>query len=279
MIVAAGPLLVVSAYPELTLPQADDGNVLVLSHRARARGIDVETRTVHCGEELPPADIYVTGGLEDEDAAVLAAWLDRGGVLRRALEAGAGLLAVNSGYQVLGESFELPDGVVREGLGLLGVHSSRGPRWMDGPVVTRPDPDIGLPAMSGYESHYGITALGDRVAPLALLEIGHGNGRAASTARETKSWPRRPVRERMSKVPTGGPATPQNEGAIAGRIVGTYLHGPVLARNPELADLLLGRVLGRALDPLPAPFAEDARRRRIAEARRWIARGRPKIKM
>jgi lipid II isoglutaminyl synthase (glutamine-hydrolysing) len=251
MIVCDGPLLVVSAYPDLTLPQGDDGNVLVLAHRARARGIQVETRTVHCGDDLPPADIYVTGGLEDEDQGELARWLASSAEFRRAVEAGAAVLSVNSGYQVLGERFALPDGSLRDGLGLLDVRTHRGDTWIDGPVVTRPNDDLGLPALSGYESHYGVTELGSGAAPLALLEIGHGNAGGEQPA----------------------------EGAVAGRIVGTYLHGPVLARNPELADLLLGLVLGRTLEPLAASFAEASRQARIDQARDWVKRGRPKVKM
>jgi lipid II isoglutaminyl synthase (glutamine-hydrolysing) len=251
MIVCDGPLLLVSAYPDLTLPQGDDGNVLVLAHRARARGIEVETRTVHCGDDLPPADTYVTGGLEDEDQGELARWLASSAEFRRAVEAGAAVLGLNSGYQVLGERFALPDGSLRDGLGLLDVRTHRGDLWIDGPVVTRPNEGLGLPALSGYESHHGVTELGAGVMPLALLEIGRGNA--------------------DGEQPT--------EGAVAGRIVGTYLHGPVLARNPELADLLLGLVLGRTLEPLAASFAEKSRQARIDEARDWVRRGRPKVKM
>jgi len=136
MIACDGPLLIVSAYPDLTLPQADDGNVLVLAHRARLRGIDVEARTAHCRDALPPADIYVTGGLEDEDQGELARWLASSAEFRRAVEAGAAVLGVNSGYQVLGERFALPDGSLRDGLGLLDVRTHRGHTWIDGPVVT-----------------------------------------------------------------------------------------------------------------------------------------------
>jgi len=251
MIACDGPLLIVSAYPDLTLPQADDGNILVLAHRARLRGIDVEARTAHCRDALPPADIYVTGGLEDEDQGELARWLTSSAEFRRAVETGAAVLGVNSGYQVLGERFALPDGSLRDGLGLLDVRTHRGDTWIDGPVVTRPNDDLGLPALSGYESHYGVTELGSGAAPLALLEIGDGNAGGEQPA----------------------------EGAVAGRIVGTYLHGPVLARNPELADLLLGLVLGRTLEPLPASFAEASRQARIDQARDWVKRGRPKVKM
>lgn len=251
MIACAGPLLIVSAYPDLTLPQADDGNALVLAHRARARDIDTETRAVHCGEHLPPADIYVTGGLEDEDQGELARWLASSPALRDAIAAGAAVLGLNSGYQVLGERFALTDGSLREGIGVLDVRTRRGEAWIDGPVITRPNADLGLPPLSGYESHFGITELGPDVAPLALLEEGHGNDGTE----------------------------PRSDGALAGRVVGTYLHGPVLARNPELADLMLGLVLGRTLEPLPPSFGEASRRRRIDEARRWVASGRPKVKL
>ncbi len=251
MIVSPGPLLIVSAYPDLTLPQADDGNVLVLAHRARLRGIEVETRPVYCGEPLPPADVYVIGGLEDEDQGELARRLTSSGALRDAVQAGAAVLGVNSGYQVLGEWYAMPDGTLAEGLGILDVRTLRGPAWVEGPVVTRPNSALGLPVLSGYESHYGVTQVGAEAAPLAAVEVGHGNGGAE----------------------------PRTEGAIAGRVVGTYLHGPVLARNPELADLLLGRVLGRTFEPLPPSYGEASRRQRIDEARRWAAGERLKVKM
>jgi CobQ-like glutamine amidotransferase family enzyme len=251
VIACAGPLLIVSAFPDLTLPQADDGNVLILAQRARARGAEAETRVVHCGETLPLADIYVTGGLEDEDQADLARWLASGRSLYEAIDAGAAVLGVNSGLQVLGERFALPDGTSCEGLGILDVHTVRGEEWVDGPVITRPNTDLDLPALSGYESHFGITELGAGVAPLALLEEGCGNGGAG----------------------------PPSDGAIVGRVVGTYLHGPVLARNPELADLILGLVLGQSLEPLPPSFGEASRGRRVDEARDWVARGRPRVKL
>ena len=251
MIVTPGPLVVVNAYPDLTLPQADDGNALVLAYRARARGLDVETRTVHCGEPLPPADIYVTGGLEDEDQVELARWLDAGGELRRAVAAGAGVLAVTSGLQVLGERFALPDGSLHDGLGLLDVRTVRSRTFIEGPVVTHPNRDLGLPPLSGYESHFGLTELGPAAKPLATLEVGRGN--------------------------TG--TDDGLDGAVAGRVLGTYLHGPVLARNPELADLLLSWAAGRELEPLPSPFAEASRAARIDQARRWAAAGRKRVKM
>jgi hypothetical protein len=181
----------------------------------------------------------------------LARWLDVGGALRAAIDAGAAVLAVDSGFQVLGERFALPDGTTHDGLGILDVRTTRGDDFIEGPVVTRPNPALGLPALSGYESHFGVTALGPGVASLAALEVGRGNSGAE----------------------------PAVDGAVLGRVVGTYLHGPVLARNPELADLLLREVTGQELEPLPPSFAEVSRGARIAEAREWAAAGRKRVKM
>lgn len=247
----AGPLLVVNAYPDLTLPQADDGNVLVLAYRARARGIAVETHTVHCGDPLPPADIYVAGGLEDDDQPELARWLDSGVTLRAAVDGGAAVLAVNSAFQILGERYALSDGTPCDGLGLIDARTTRGGSFLEGPVVTCPNPAYGLPVMSGYESHHGLTALGADAGPLAALEVGHGN--------------------------TGG--APAVDGVLCGRVVGTYLHGPVLARNPELADFLLAAATGERLQPMPASFGEASRARRIDDARRWARAWRKHVKM
>jgi CobQ-like glutamine amidotransferase family enzyme len=245
---------IVAAYPDLTLPQGDEGNALILAYRARARGLAAETLTVRCGANLPAADIYVVGGLEDEDQAQLARWLDSGGVLRRSIEKGAAVLGINSGFQVLGECFPMLDGSIRDGLGLLDVRTWHSEDFIEGPVVTFPNADLGLPALSGYESHYGLTELGPEAEPLALVDVGRGNG---------------------------GPG-PRVDGAVSGRVYGTYLHGPVLARNPELADLLLASVLERALEPLPPSFGERSRELRIAAARGYSRRGsrsRRKVKM
>ena len=99
-------------------------------------------------------------------------------------------------------------------------------------------PWLGLPALVGYEWHRGRTALGPEARALAEVEVGVCNG--------------------------GDPPT---DGAVQGRVLGTYLHGPLLPRNPELADLLLGWALDAELEPLESEFAGLAREERIAEAR------------
>jgi CobQ-like glutamine amidotransferase family enzyme len=147
------------------------------------------------------------------------------------------VFAVCAGYQLLGHEFGGADGEPTEGLGILDIRSSRGERRAVGEVVADVDPALGLPPLTGFENHQGVTRLGPRAIPLAKVTQGIGNG--------------------------GGDDT---EGAHAGRVLGTYMHGPALVRNPALADLLLGWVAG----PLPPishdedELAQTLRRERLA---------------
>jgi CobQ-like glutamine amidotransferase family enzyme len=246
----SGQLRLVELFPGAFFPQGDGGNVLALAWRARRRGIEVELEQVPLGGTIPTADLYAIGGGEDEDAPIVAARLGADAMLRGALESGAVLFGSGQGLEVLGRTFERYDtGEAVEGAGLIDAVFTRGP-FVDRRVVTRPNAGLNLPPISGYESHRGRASLGQRVGPLAELEIGTGNG--------------------------GEPAA---DGAVAslgaGHVVGTWLHGPVLPRNPELADLLLAWALGlefTALEPLAdreSRFAELVRAERIAEARRY----------
>jgi hypothetical protein len=227
---------VVDVYPGAMFPQGDGGNLRMLEHRGRARGIEVETVGAPIGDPLPDGDLYLLQGAEDEDQPAVARLLAAEGTLARAAAAGKTVVGIGAGYEILGRSFETPAGT-EDGLGLLDAVTTLG-EHVDIRVVTRPSPRFGLPALVGYEWHRGRTALGPAAAPLAEVEVGVCNG--------------------------GDPPT---DGAVQGHVLGTYLHGPLLPRNPELADLLLGWVLGHELEPLPSEFAELAREERIAEAR------------
>jgi lipid II isoglutaminyl synthase (glutamine-hydrolysing) len=243
-------LSIVELFPGALFPQGDGGNLLGLAWRARRRGIDVQVGQVPLGGEIPRADIYVIGGGEDEDAPILATRLGQSVVLRAALEGGAVLFGSGQGYELLGSSFERYETGDRvEGAGLLDATFNRG-QLVDRRVVTRPNAALALPAISGYESHRGRATLGGAAQPLATLEIGTGNG-----------------------------DEPATDGAIGrvgeGWVIGTWLHGPVLPRNPELADLVLARALRiepSGLAPLgdqESRFADLVRTERIAEARRY----------
>jgi lipid II isoglutaminyl synthase (glutamine-hydrolysing) len=230
-------LTIVDVYPGAMFPQGDGGNLRMLEHRARARGIEAETVAAPIGDPLPDGDLYLLQGAEDEDQPAVARRLAAEGTLARAAAAGKTVVGIGAGYEVLGRSFDAPEGGTVEGLGLLDVRTTLG-EHVDNRVVTRPSPRFGLPALVGYEWHRGRTALGPAAEPLAEVEVGVCNG--------------------------GDPPT---DGAVQGHVLGTYLHGPLLPRNPELADLLLGWALGVELEPLGSEFADRAREERIAEAR------------
>jgi len=240
MRVPGDAVAVVLLYPELLGTYGDGGNALVLAQRLRWRGRSAEIVEVTAGEAVPESgQIYLMGGGEDGPQALAAHELSASRALHRAIEGGAALLAVCAGFQVVGHRFVGPDGEPQTGLGLLDCVTSRdaGARRV-GEVVADPDPSVDLPRLTGYENHQSVTALGPGVRPLGRVVVGAGND-------------------------TGD----GSEGAVAGRVVGTYLHGPVLARNPALADHLLASVVGD-LEPLDDTEADVLRKERLAAARR-----------
>jgi CobQ-like glutamine amidotransferase family enzyme len=244
------PLVLVELYPGAMFPQGDGGNLLALEWRCLRRGIETVVRRVALGEPIPIADLYVIGGAEDEDEPIIAQRLRVDDTLAKAVADGAVVFGVGAGYQILGESFEDLNGTLVPGAGLIAVRMRLG-AFVDRRVVTRPNAALDLPALSGYESHRGRALLGPGVAPLAELEIGTGNGGNAPKGHAT-------------------------DGAVQGHVVGTWLHGPVLPRNPELADLLLEWAAGTNLEPLgdaESRFAAQVRSERIAEARRYAREG------
>ena len=231
---------IVLLYPELLGTYGDGGNALVLAQRLRWRERPADIVEVTAGEPVPESgQLYLMGGGEDGPQTLAARELIASRALHRALDGGAALLAVCAGFQVVGHEFVGPEGEPHAGLGLLDCVTRRdsGARRV-GEVVAEPDPSLGLPPLTGYENHQSVTALGPGVRPLGRVVVGAGND-------------------------TGD----RSEGALAGRVVGTYLHGPVLARNPGLADHLLASVVGD-LEPLDDVEAEALRKERLAAARR-----------
>lgn len=234
-------LRVVWVYPDLLSTYGDRGNVLILARRAMQRGMPVEVLEVRSDQRLPTAaDIYLIGGGEDGPQALGAQRLLADGGLHRAVAQGAVVFGVCAGYQLLGRSF-FAKGTLCQGLELLDLHSDRGPSRAVGELAGDIDPRLGVPPLSGFENHGGRTHLGPGVAPLARVTAGVGNdGRT--------------------------------EGAWRGKLLGTYSHGPALARNPALADLLLRWATGaHQLPPLDDTWPERLR----AERRAAVAAARP----
>jgi lipid II isoglutaminyl synthase (glutamine-hydrolysing) len=228
-------LRIVVVYPELLGTYGDGGNGRVLVHRSQWRGIAAELVEARVDHSLPPGDVYCLGGGEDGPQFQAAASLQSDGTLIEAAASGVPVLAVCAGYQIVGRSFPSADGRPLDGLGLLDATTVKAPSPRAvGEILAEPLVE-GLPTLTGFENHGGHTSLGPAAAPLARVASGIGNGDGT-------------------------------EGAIAGRVVGTYLHGPVLARNPALADMLLSWATGSALAPLDDAEEEALRVERLASA-------------
>jgi hypothetical protein len=213
----SAPLRIAVVYPDLLGTYGDGGNGLILARRAAWRGTEVVLTQAASDSSLPEADIYCLGGGEDGPQVRAAQSLIADGTLARRVAEGAVVLAVCAGYQIVGKSFPGADGTEHEGVGLLDIATVKGSGTRAvGEVVgvASEDAAVRVPTMTGFENHGGRTTLGPGVAPLTRVTRGVGNGDGSDT-----------------------------EGAVAGRVLGTYLHGPVLARNPAVADLLLGWAL------------------------------------
>jgi lipid II isoglutaminyl synthase (glutamine-hydrolysing) len=218
-------LRLVWVYPDLLSTYGDRGNALVLERRARLRGLPVEIIEVDSDQPVPAdGHIYLMGGGEDLPQTLATRRLTADGGLHAAVRNGAVLFAVCAGYQMLGHEFGGADDAPVAGLGLLDMRSGRGERRAVGEIVADVDPELNVGRLTGFENHQGVTRLGPAARPLARTTLGTGNGDGT-------------------------------EGAYQGRVVGTYLHGPALVRNPALADLLLTWAAG-PLAPLP-PEAEE----------------------
>jgi CobQ-like glutamine amidotransferase family enzyme len=236
-------------YPDLLGTYGDGGNATVLAGRLRWRGTRAEVLTVRAAEPVPEScELYVVGGGEDLPQALAARKLAESRALHRAVDAGAVVLAICAGLQILGESFAGPDGKQNEGLGLLGcvTTTTAKPRAV-GEVLVEPFGEwAGLGPLTGFENHGAVTELLPGTRPVGAVRVGVGNKDGTV------------------------------EGAVKGRIWGTYLHGPVLARNPGLADLLLSWAVGR-LEPLDDSLSDALHDDRVAHAaaeRRVLERSR-----
>lgn len=221
--------------PDLLGTYGDNGNAEVLQCRLRWRGFRAAIVPITIDTAVPESlDLYVLGGGEDSAQAMAMRHLAGQVGLRRAVDRAAPMLAVCAGLQVLGRQLSIENGKLRPGLGLLDLTTEPAPDRAVGEISTRPTPGLLTEMLTGFENHQGRTVLGPAARPLGQVVAGIGNGDGA-------------------------------DGAVQGGIIGTYLHGPVLARNPELADLLLERVVGTPLAPIHLPALRDLRRARIGE--------------
>ena len=236
-------------YPDYLNIYADRGNIAVLERRASWRGIELLVEAIGVGDVVKAGrhDLYYVGGGQDREQALVAPDLaEKGKALSEAVAGGAAVLAVCGGYQLLGRSYRDRAGMELPGCGLLPLHTVAGERRMIGDVLLQCE--WAGQTLAGFENHAGRTYLEEGAEPLGRVIAGFGNDGESGF-----------------------------EGCRVGRVVGTYLHGPLLPRNPWLSDWLLAQALGHAgggdppeLEPLEDGLEEDAH---AVSSRRAYERG------
>ncbi|WP_448858153.1 type 1 glutamine amidotransferase [Corynebacterium propinquum] len=241
--------------PDVLGTYGDDGNALVLRQRARMRGISAQIHPIKLGESVPSQlDAYTVGGGEDSAQILAVEHLLADGGLHKAARAGAPVFAICAGFQLVGETFRAAGREV-EGLGLIDARTVTLQKRAIGEVASQPT-QAGVTSsltspLTGFENHMGASVLGPDARPLGAITTGIGNcdadaaraGAADDVAAQTRA-----------------------EGAVQGSVIATYMHGPALARNPQLADLVLSMALGCTLDelePLEIPAIEQLRTERL----------------
>ena len=186
----------------------DRGNVMALARRATWRGIEPEVIEVGIGAPMPRADVFFFGGGQDQEQVAVSRDLRgaKGETLKANVEAGAALLSVCGGYQLLGHEYRPHDRDPLPGVGLFDMTSEAGPERFIGNVVV----DSFLGELVGFENHSGLTHRGPDLQPLGKVRVGRGNNGRDGT-----------------------------EGAVWRNAIGCYLHGALLPKNPALADWLI----------------------------------------
>jgi len=217
-------------YPEYLNIYADRGNIAVLTRRAALRGHQLDVHAVGIGEALDPAAhdlLYVGGGQDREQGLVAPDLAAKSDALHAAHARGVAMLAVCGGYQLLGRGYRARDGSFLPGAGLFAHETVAGEVRMIGDVLLECELEPGRThEVAGFENHAGRTLLDPGAEPLGRVLHGFGNDGASGA-----------------------------EGCRLGRALGTYLHGPLLPRNPWLADWLLSHALGHATGGEPAELA------------------------
>lgn len=205
---------VVVLYPEVMDVYADRGNLIALRARAAAHGVGLEVTEVGLDDPMPEAaDLVLIGGGQDREQRLVAADLAaRGSRIREWVEQDAAVLAICGGYQLFGHYYRTGEGEELPGIGVFDavtVAPGEGAERCVGDVLANARL-AGLDELVGFENHGGRTFLGADGRPFATVEFGYGNNGDDGT-----------------------------EGAVYREAIGTYLHGPLLPKNPALTDRLL----------------------------------------
>lgn len=235
-------------YPDILNLYGDRGNIVCIRKRLEWRGMTAEVAELPIGgsADLTQFDLFFIGGGQDFEQEVLVTELLSGGKaenIRSAVEDGKVFLAICGGYQMLGSHYETRDGRLFKCIGAVNLHTIGNKERMIGDYMFECPPDSGGSVVVGFENHSGKTFLGQGVSPLGTILKGYGNNGDDKT-----------------------------EGCRYKNIFGTYAHGPLLPKNPSLADFIIKTALiqkyGSAeLEPLndiPELAAHESMVRRLS---------------
>lgn len=254
-------LTICHLYPDLMNLYGDRGNIIALTRRCQWRGIKTTLVSVGLGQKVDftSFDVIVMGGGQDKEQKLICDdfQMVKGTALDEAVKDGAALLAICGGYQLLGRHYETGAGDRLPGVGLLDLETRAGRKRMIGNVVATSTLDGGRPrTLIGFENHSGRTYLGSRMNPLGTVCLGFGNN-----------------------------GEDGKEGAVYRNVVGTYLHGSLLPKNPWLSDWLIIRALARrygegaVLSPLDDGLERAAHTAAIRMARNVARRERTPVRV
>lgn len=228
-------------YPDLMCIYGDRGNITVLQKRCEWRGIDVEIKQIgltSSEKDLKSCDLLMMGGAQDSQQTIVAKDLEKKkAILSKMIESGIPGLYICGGFQFLGKYYKEAGGTIIEQLGILDMYTENpGGKRLIGNIAIEV---TGLPIKQifvGFENHGGRTILGRNIVPLGKVLKGFGSNAEDGT-----------------------------EGAVYRNTIGTYFHGPILPKNPELADYLIEKALEKKykrsikLTPLDDSLSQKAR--------------------
>jgi len=229
-------------YPDLMCIYGDKGNITVLKKRCEWRGINVEVRKINSNSsdnELSTCDLIMMGGAQDTQQTIVAKDLEKKKkTLSNLIESGTPGLYICGGFQFLGKYYKEADGTVIDQLGVLDVYTENpgGKRLIGNIAIEVTGLPLNHATFVGFENHGGRTQLGPNVKPFGKVLRGYGSN-----------------------------AEDQTEGAVYKNTIGTYFHGPILPKNPELADWLIQKALEKKykekinMDTLDNTLSDKAR--------------------
>jgi lipid II isoglutaminyl synthase (glutamine-hydrolysing) len=237
----AGVVRLCHLYPAEMNIYADRGNIAVFRRRLEWRGLALELTESGLGDRVNPGahDLYYLGGGQDRDQLIVAEDMARtnGDALRSAAADGGAFLFVCGAFQLAGAGYTGVDGSRMPGISILDLDTTAGDTRLIGDLVIEATLDGAARRVVGYENHAGRTDLGPDATPLGRVVSGNGNNGSSGF-----------------------------EGAVQDHVIGTYLHGPLLPKNPWLADVVLAWALAHGGTAEPLEPLDDALEHRAHDA-------------